>query len=210
VSLEFSDVNKAITLKPVPEDVTRTSSCRCSWIDTAGFMGVERLRFFNFRNLKDRDLDLGAREVFLVGETARAQDQPACGGPPLCLGSSFERAGIDTGARSAVRDRASRPLRERRARQKDAVSPDGPGRRKELRVNDKILADRRGCLSEVLCVCFVQKDMDFVIGPPRTARMFFFDQTLVLSDPSFLVPCGLRQVLRSRNLCLKGAQGCIA
>jgi len=31
-------------------------------------MGFERLRFFNFRNLKDRELSLGAREVFLVGQ----------------------------------------------------------------------------------------------------------------------------------------------
>ncbi|MGA2477912.1 MAG: AAA family ATPase, partial [Spirochaetia bacterium] len=36
-------------------------------------MGFERLRFFNFRNLKDRELALGAREVFLVGENGQGK-----------------------------------------------------------------------------------------------------------------------------------------
>ena len=52
-------------------------------------------------------------------------------------------------------------------------------------MDDKLLADRRGLLSEVLCLCFVQQDMDFVVGSPEDRRRFF-DQTLVLSDLSFL------------------------
>jgi DNA replication and repair protein RecF len=42
-----------------------------------------------------------------------------------------------------------------------------------------------------------------VIGPPEDRRRFF-DQTLVLSDPSFLDTLrGYRQVLKERNFCLK-------
>ena len=70
-----------------------------------------------------------------------------------------------------------------------------------------MLAERRELLSEVLCICFVQQDMDFVTGPPEERRRFF-DQTLILSDLSFLDSLrAYRQVLRARNLCLKDAQG---
>ena len=70
-------------------------------------------------------------------------------------------------------------------------------------MDDKTLADRRGLLSEVLCLCFVQQDMEFVVGSPEDRRRFF-DQTLVLSDLSFLDALrSYRQVLKSRNLCLR-------
>jgi DNA replication and repair protein RecF len=77
------------------------------------------------------------------------------------------------------------------------------GRRRELKVDDKLLVERRELLSRVLCICFVQQDMDFVAGPPEERRRFF-DQTLILSDLSFLDTLrGYRQVLKSRNLCLR-------
>ena len=70
-------------------------------------------------------------------------------------------------------------------------------------MNDKALAERRDLLSEVLCIAFVQQDMDFVTGPPEDRRRFF-DQTLVLSDLSFLDSLrDYRRVLQARNLCLK-------
>ncbi len=78
-----------------------------------------------------------------------------------------------------------------------------PGGGKELRLNDKPLSERRELLSEVLCICFVQQDMDFVTGTPEDRRRFF-DQTLVLSDLSFLDTLrDYRHVLKSRNLCLR-------
>jgi DNA replication and repair protein RecF len=167
-------------------------------------MGFERVRFHNFRNLKDREIDLGAREVFLVGENGQGKTNLLEALHLLCLGSSF---------------------RERRdpALMRDPSTPTGlhavfaseeagtktfslqidASRGKEHRVNEKLLTDRRELLSEVLCVCFVQHDMLFVTGTPEERRRFF-DQTLVVADLPFLDTLrAYRRVLRSRNLCLK-------
>jgi DNA replication and repair protein RecF len=58
-------------------------------------------------------------------------------------------------------------------------------------------------LSEVLCICFVQQDADFVVGPPE-ARRRFFDQVLALAHPSWLEAFrDYRRVLRARNAALK-------
>ncbi len=55
----------------------------------------------------------------------------------------------------------------------------------------------------MLCVCFVQQDMEFVSGPPE-ARRRFFDQTLGLSHLPYLdVIRDYKRLLRSRNLVLK-------
>jgi DNA replication and repair protein RecF len=166
-------------------------------------MGFERLRFFNFRNLKDRELALGAREVFLVGENGQGKTNLLEAVHLLCLGSSFREKRESVMARDAaspigLHGRYCAPSGEKTLSLQMA-----PGRKKEIRVNEKTLAERRELLSEVLCVCFVQQDMDFVTGPPDERRKFF-DQTLILSDLSFLDSLrSYRHVLRARNLCLK-------
>src|SRR5208337_5032092 len=149
-------------------------------------MGFEKLRFFNFRNLKDRELALGAREVFLVGQNGQGKTNLLEAVHLLSVGSSFREK----------RDAAlSRDPAETTGLFASYAAP-GAGlkafslqfsaeRRKELRVDEKILADRRGLFSGVLCLCFVQQDMEFIVGSPEDRRRFF-DQTLVLSDLSFL------------------------
>ena len=170
-------------------------------------MGFERLRFVNFRNIRDGDLDVGAREVFLVGENGQGKTNLLEAVHLLCLGSSFREKresalvrepSSSSGLFGAFSSPASGDM---------TISLTlAPGGKKELRVNGKALAERRELLSRVLCVCLVQQDMDFVAGSPEDRRRFF-DQTLVLSDLSFLdLLRGYRQVLRSRNLSLKARQ----
>ena len=167
-------------------------------------MGFADLRFFNFRNLKDRELCLGAREVFLVGPNGQGKTNLLEAVHLLSVGSSFREK----------RDAAlSRDPSEATGLSGSFASP-GEGvktfslqfstdHRKELRVNEKTLSDRRGLLSEVLCLCFVQQDMEFIVGSPEDRRRFF-DQTLVLSDFSFLDTLrSYRKILRERNLCIR-------
>jgi DNA replication and repair protein RecF len=167
-------------------------------------MGFESLRVYNFRNLKDRELDLGTREVFLVGENGQGKTNLLEAIHLISLGSSFretrESALVrDPSLGMAIHGRHTAPG----AGETSLSLQVTPGRRKEIRVNDKVLSERRDLLSEVLCICFVQQDMSFVIGSPEERRRFF-DQTLVLSDISFVDSLrGYRQVVRSRNLCLK-------
>ncbi len=167
-------------------------------------MGFESLRVFNFRNLKDRELDLGARAVFLIGENGQGKTNLLEAINLISLGSSFR----ESRESAFVRDPAQAMAIHGRHSTPDAGDTSlslqiAPGRRKEIRINDKVLSERRELLSEVLCICFVQQDMSFIVGSPEERRRFF-DQTLVLSDLSFVDSLrGYRQVVRSRNLCLK-------
>jgi DNA replication and repair protein RecF len=167
-------------------------------------MGFESLRFFNFRNLKDRELSLGAREVFLVGPNGQGKTNLLEAVHLLSVGSSFREKreaafARDPSAATGLSGRYMAPGAGARTLSLQ-FSPD---HRKEFRVDEKTLADRRGLLSEVLCLCFVQQDMQLIVGSPEDRRRFF-DQTLVLSDLSFLDSLrSYRQILKSRNLCLR-------
>jgi len=167
-------------------------------------MGFERLRFFNFRNLKDRELSLGAREVFLVGQNGQGKTNLLEAVHLLCLGSSFREKRESALARNPEEPTGLfASYRSPEGESKSFSLQFAEGRRKELRVDDKLLADRRGLLSEVLCLCFVQEDMAFIVGSPEDRRRFL-DQTLVLFDPGCLDALrSYRQVLKSRNLCLR-------
>jgi DNA replication and repair protein RecF len=167
-------------------------------------MGFERLRFFNFRNLKDRELAIGASEVFLIGQNGQGKTNLLEAVHLLSLGSSFREkreAALAREPSETIGLFAGFSTPEAGARTLSLQL--AAGRRKELRVDDKLLTDRRGLLSEVLCLCFVQQDMDFIVGSPEDRRRFF-DQTLVLSDPEYMDSLrSYRQVLKARNLCLR-------
>jgi DNA replication and repair protein RecF len=167
-------------------------------------MGFEWLRFFNFRNLKDRQLAIDAPQVFLVGPNGQGKTNLLEAVHLLCLGSSFRESRESAFARDPsdpVGLAGSFVTPEAGTRQLSLHMAEG--RRKELRVDDKLLPDRRGLFAEVLCLCFVQQDIDFVTGSPEERRRFF-DQTLVLYDPGYLEGLrSYRQVLRSRNVCLR-------
>jgi DNA replication and repair protein RecF len=167
-------------------------------------MGFERLRFYNFRNLKDQELDCGSREVFLVGENGQGKTNLLEAVHLLALGSSFRESRESAFAREQSTATGLDGWFSSNAQGKKTLSLRlTPGRKKEFRVNDKALTERRDLLSEVLCISFVQQDMDFVTGAPEERRKLF-DQTLVLSDLSFLDSLrDYRHVVKARNFCLK-------
>jgi DNA replication and repair protein RecF len=171
-------------------------------------MGFEELRFFNFRNLVDRTLGLdGARELFLVGENGQGKTNLIEAVHLLCVGSSFR----EPREAALVRDPAAPAGLAGRYRCDDSTGTAfslhiSPGRRKEIQLDGKAIAERRELFARTLCVCFVQQDMEFVTGSPE-ARRRFYDQTLILSDLPFLdLLRSYRQVLKSRNLSLRARQ----
>jgi DNA replication and repair protein RecF len=167
-------------------------------------MGFTQLRFFNFRNLKDRELGLEGREVFLVGRNGQGKTNLLEAVHLLSLGSSFREkrdAALirDPGLAMGLHAQYTHATLGERSLGLTIA----PGGGKEHRLNERSLSERRELLSEVLCICFVQQDMDFVTGTPEDKRRFF-DQTLILSDLSFLYTLrDYRQVLKSRNMCLR-------
>jgi DNA replication and repair protein RecF len=170
-------------------------------------MGFERLQLFNFRNLRDAEITLGAREVYLVGENGQGKTNLIEAVHLLCLGSSFREKREISFLRNPDEPMGLRGnYRSLDAEQKTFSLLASPGRKKELRINDKQIFDRRELLAGVLCICFVQQDMGFISGTPEERRRFF-DQTLAFYDFSFLDSLhGYRQVLHARNFCLRNRQ----
>lgn len=167
-------------------------------------MGFASLGFLNFRNLADREIGVGARQVLLVGENGQGKTNLLEAVHLLSVASSFRE---DRDA-ALLRD-PSLPARLAGRYERAGEPPCGlsvrwePGRRRDVLVNGKPVSDRRDLLSEVLCICFVQQDADFVVGPPE-ARRRFFDQVLALAHPAWLeVFRDYRRVLRARNAALK-------
>ena len=167
-------------------------------------MPFERLRFFNFRNLKDRELSVDAGVVFLVGPNGQGKTNLLEAVHLLCLGSSFREKRETALARDpAEATGLFATYRGTSGESKTFSLQFGEGRRKEVRVDDKALPDRRGLLAEVLCLCLVQEDMALIAGSPEDRRRFC-DQTLAVSDPGYLDALrSYRQVLKARNHCLR-------
>jgi DNA replication and repair protein RecF len=170
-------------------------------------MGFKSVRFFNFRNLKDRELALGAREVFLIGENGQGKTNLIEALYLLCVASSFRESrdaplmrdpGLEMGLFGRYGDGE--------ASGKTLSLQISPEKKREIRVDGKPVSERKDLLGQVLCICMVQQDMDFVAGPPEAKRRFF-DQTLLLCDPPFFRTIrDYRRVLRSRNFVLKSKQ----
>jgi DNA replication and repair protein RecF len=170
-------------------------------------MGFDRIGFLNFRNLADGEIGVGARQVLLVGENGQGKTNLLEAVYLLSVASSFRedhdaallRDPALPASLAGRYERTNEPARGLAVRWE-------PGRRREVRVNDKPVNDRRDLLSEVLCICFVQQDADFVVGPPE-ARRRFFDQVLALAHPAWLQTFrDYRRVLRARNAALKAPQ----
>jgi DNA replication and repair protein RecF len=170
-------------------------------------MGFARLGFLNFRNLADREIEVGARRVLLVGENGQGKTNLLEAVYLLSFASSFREERDAALLRDPALPAALAGRYERGGEPACGLSLRWePGRRREVRVNDKPVSDRRDLLYEVLCICFVQQDADFVVGPPE-ARRRFFDQVLALAHPAWLEDFrDYRRVLRARNAALKAGQ----
>jgi DNA replication and repair protein RecF len=170
-------------------------------------MGFARIGFLNFRNLADGEIGVGARQVLLVGENGQGKTNLLEAVYLLCVASSFREDRDAALLRDPALPASLAGRTERSGGPAGSLSIRWePGRRREVRVNDKPVNDRRELLGEVLCICFVQQDADFVVGPPE-ARRRFFDQVLALAHPAWLEAFrDYRRVLRARNAALKAGQ----
>lgn len=171
-------------------------------------MGFSSLRFSNFRNLSDLELDVGARQVFLIGENGQGKTNLIEAIHLLCYASTFR----DATDADMMRDRrieasvAGAFLPESGYRRGISLRF-AADRRKETRIDGKIVMDRRELFRQMLCIVFLPQDMEFICGSPDTRRRFF-DQTLILSDILYLdLFRDYRKILKGRNALLKSGQG---
>ena len=171
-------------------------------------MGFRSIRTYQYRNLHDAEISLEAPEVFFVGENGQGKTNFLEAVYLLCFGSSF-RTNTDTllvrhGEREMAIEGSFSPLEGDESSVR--LTYRGQGRatgKKEIRVNEKLIKDRKELVGSNPCILFSHDDISFVSGAPERRR-WFFNQTMSLYEPYFIDTLRRYQkILKSRNRALK-------
>jgi DNA replication and repair protein RecF len=164
----------------------------------------EYVRTASFRNLGDREVFSGAKDVFLVGENGQGKTNFLEALYFSSYASSFRGAKdgdlVCTGKKSyAVQAGISSALNPL----KSEILIKYEGGKKTIQIDGKRLEDRKDLLSLIPCIVFCHEDMEFVSGSPEQRR-WFFDQSLSLYDSVYLDDLRrYRKVLKTRNTLLR-------
>ena len=157
----------------------------------------------NFRNLKNSDIDLSAKEIFFVGKNGQGKSNLL-----ECLyysayASSFrtniENEMIKKGEngfsiRTIFRENESNIHTTNIIYEKNV---------KKIEKDGKMIHDRKELINTMPCVLYNHDDLDFAIGSPERRR-FFIDQSLTMYDVVYVdVLRRYKKILKNRNICLK-------
>lgn len=175
-------------------------------------MSFQRVRFASFRNLQDAELRTDAHRVFLVGENGQGKTNFLEALYYLCYGSSF-RGPVD--AQVPAKGASSFAVA-------GIWRPDGPAggsvgvpepdetiamsmvdKAKDIRINGKLLKDRKELVSHNPAVVFCHEDFSFADGDPERRR-FFFDQCAGMLSVAYIDALrNYRRVLKQRNAAIR-------
>jgi DNA replication and repair protein RecF len=142
--------------------------------------------------------------VFLIGENGQGKTNFIEGIYYLCFGSSFrtrineriiknnENFAYITGSFLSCSDMES------------TISVQIlKNKKKEIKVDNKIVNDRKTIIQNIPCIVFSHDDMIFIKGPPEQKR-WFLNQTISLFEPVFIdLLRDYRKSIKNRNVCLK-------
>jgi DNA replication and repair protein RecF len=167
-------------------------------------VGFQRVRYFQFRNLRDGYVELPSPQVFLIGQNGQGKSNFLESLYLMSYGASFRTR----------RDSELCRLGEREMAVDGEFSIDGgeerhrieirwQENRKRISLDGDTLQDRRDMVSLIPSVVFRHDDMSFVNGPPEMQR-WFADQTLSMYQPVYIDDMRrYRGVLRNRNHAIK-------
>jgi DNA replication and repair protein RecF len=168
-------------------------------------MGLAKIRFYNFRNLKDGDVIVDSPEVYLIGDNGQGKTNFIEAIYLISYGSSFRMSGT----RGLIREGEAEALIEATFVEPPQKEPVRSvtihlhrRKKKQIRLDRRSVQDRKQLIEFRPCILFGHGDMEFVAGSPENRRRFF-NQTISLIDPLFIdLLRQYRHVLRARNLVL--------
>lgn len=171
-------------------------------------MGFLSLKTYNFRNLLEQEISVEGDNICFVGENGQGKTNLIEAVYFLCFGSSFrtrqEKVLIKHGSSDlSVHGRFLREVNGDGTAVPQTISIKIQNGKKEMRINDRNIRDRKEIVTNIPCIVFAHDDIFFVNGTPERKR-WFFNQTMSLYDP--LMIDNLRsygKLLKSRNILLK-------
>ncbi|RDG32889.1 DNA replication/repair protein RecF [Oceanispirochaeta sp. M1] len=170
-------------------------------------LGFTSVKFSNFRNLAEQEINLSHKEIFLIGENGQGKTNFLEMLYFLCYASSFRirndkiliREGEDNFYLSGQFLHSSDLISNR-------LDVSFDSHNKKIRLNGKNVADRKDILSNMPCIVFCHNDMYFVNGSPEKKRIYM-DQCLSLHDPLYINYLRqYRKILKERNFLLKNKE----
>jgi len=167
-------------------------------------LGFTSVKFKNFRNLTEQEISLSGREVYLVGENGQGKTNFLELLYYLCYASSFRNRNDKTLIREGEEFFY---LSGQFLHSSDLISSrldillDAAGKR--IKLNGKIISDRKDILNNMPCIVFCHSDIFFVNGSPEKKRNYL-DQCLSLQDSLYINSLReYRKILKERNFLLK-------
>jgi DNA replication and repair protein RecF len=176
-------------------------------------MAFNTLRTASFRNLEDTEVDIAAKNVFLVGDNGQGKTNFLEALYFCSYAASFRGTRNSEVARTGEKDFSAEVKLSTRDLSGAVSSLYGKilvkfekGKQTVL-LDGKQAEDRKELLEISPCIVFCHEDMDFIAGTPERRR-WFFDQNLSLYDPVYLDDLRrYRKALKIRNVLLRETQG---
>ncbi|MEM9423245.1 MAG: DNA replication and repair protein RecF [Spirochaetota bacterium] len=157
-------------------------------------MAYKNIRFYNFRNLADREVELNACVHYLVGENGAGKSSFIEGLYLLSYGSSFREKQLEHCLRVGELPFAVGGEIEQGS-QRYQIQVEYGANKKCIRLDGKKLQDRKELLQITPSIVFAHGDIVYINGSPREKRLFI-DQTISLLDPAYV------DLLRDYGRCL--------
>jgi len=168
-------------------------------------MAFEWIRIAQFRNIAEAELKLGAGNIFLLGENGQGKTNFLEALYFLSYGSSFrthQDREIPMHGSSEFYLKADWSDVGLHTREQISLRYSAEGR-KEIKLNEKTLTDRKELVAHNPAVVFCHEDFAFASGIPEERR-FFFDQCAGMFWLDYIdVLRAYRRVLKHRNMALK-------
>ncbi|GHU62279.1 DNA replication and repair protein RecF [Spirochaetia bacterium] len=164
-------------------------------------MSFQTLRTASFRNLADAEVNIRAKDVFLVGENGQGKTNFLEALYICSYAASFRGVRDGEVARTGEKDFSAAVKLLNSLYEKVLVKFEKG--KKTILIDGKQADDRKELLDISPCIVFCHEDMEFVAGTPERRR-WFFDQNQSLCDPLYLEDLRrYRRVLKSRNTLLR-------
>ena len=166
-------------------------------------MGFRTIRFHGFRNLDDKEVDVDARDVYLIGENGQGKTNFLEALYLLSYGSSFRTRQDGDMVAWGRKEMAVHGTFRNEGQPDDTLSVVWRDGTKDIRLRGKAVVDRKDLIRRVPAIVFVHDDFLFAGGPPERRR-WFMDQTLSLHDPLYVDQLRrYRKILKERNYLLR-------
>ena len=166
-------------------------------------MGFQSIRFHGFRNLIDGEIELGAHDIYLIGENGQGKTNIIEALYLLSYGASFrthyDKELITWGRKEMALfgsfDMPEEPMGNTVVALKNGI--------KTIHLHGKKVTDRKVLLRRIPTIVFAHGDFLLSGGPPEKRR-WFMDQTLSLHDPFYVDQLRrYKKLLKERNYLLK-------